>query len=105
MAVTQSALRLALCTLSLSILVSCAGEGERYALGELSVAARVSWADIEPIFAVECAGCHADPPQLGAPQPLLSYEQVSPWIERIQERVLVQRDMPPGGLRTVAGLQ
>jgi uncharacterized membrane protein len=79
--------------------ISCAGEGERYSRGELFVAQRVDWSNIEPIIRVECAGCHADPPQVGAPQALTTYEQVLPWISRIQIRVLEQGDMPPGGLR------
>ena len=82
-----------------STCISCLGEGDRYARGELFLAQRVSWSQVEPIIKVECAGCHADPPQVGAPQPLTTYEQVLPWISRIRVRVLEQKDMPPGGLR------
>ena len=82
-----------------SCLLSCSGEGDRYALGEIFIAQRVGWIHIEPIIKVECSGCHADPPQVGAPQPLTNYEQVIPWISRIRVRVLEKKDMPPGGLR------
>ena len=80
-------------------LLSCAGEGDRFAEGELSEAETVTWLDVEPIFTAECAGCHDDPPKLGAPQALKTYEEVVPWLNRIRVRSLEVRDMPPGGLR------
>lgn len=81
--------------------LACAGEGERYADAELVEAQRVYWSDVAPIFEIECKGCHDDPPKLGAPQALRTYEEILPWLNRIQVRSLEIGDMPPGGLRTL----
>jgi hypothetical protein len=32
------------------------------------------WQDVQPIVAVKCQLCHAEPPQFGAPRPFVSYE-------------------------------
>ena len=85
---------------SIVYLSACAGEGSRFAEDERQRAQRVSWLDVEQIFIAECSGCHDDPPKLGAPQPLRTYEEVTPWLLRIQVRSLDMGDMPPGGLRT-----
>ena len=81
--------------------LSCAGEGERFAEGELLEADSVTWLDVEPIFTAECAGCHDDPPKLGAPQALKTYEEVIPWLNRIKVRslevVTCSRWTPRGG--------
>ena len=81
-------------------LCACAGEGERFAEHEIRTAQAIDWYDVEHIFSAECAGCHDDPPKLGAPQALRTYEEVLPWLTRIQVRSLEVGDMPPGGLRT-----
>ncbi len=80
-------------------LSACAGEGDRYSSGEVIESQRVYWSDVAPIFTAECAGCHDDPPKLGAPQTLKTYDEVTPWVERIAVRSLQIKDMPPGGLR------
>lgn len=85
---------------SIVYLSACAGEGSRFAEDERQRAQLVSWLDVEQIFIAECSGCHDDPPKLGAPQPLRTYEEVTPWLLRIQVRSLEIGDMPPGGLRT-----
>ena len=86
-------------TLLFILLIACAGEGERFAEAELAEAEAVTWVDVESIFTTECSGCHDDPPKLGAPQSLKSYEEVIPWLKRIKVRSLEIGDMPPGGLR------
>ena len=83
-----------------STLVSCAGYGERFAEEEILNTQSLTWSDLEPIFQAECVGCHDDPPKLGAPQSLRTYDEVAPWLNRIKVRSLELRDMPPGGLRT-----
>ena len=96
---------LSLCLFAFSIFLACAGEGERYADQELFDANQIVWSDVEPIFETECVFCHADPPQVGAPQPLITYQQVVPWLTRIQVRVIGQHDMPPGGLKSERDLK
>lgn len=86
--------------LLLIIIEGCAGYGERFAEKEIIMTQDLVWSDLEPIFQAECVGCHDDPPKLGAPQSLRTYDEVAPWLNRIKVRSLELRDMPPGGLRT-----
>lgn len=90
-------------TMMLWTMLSCAGEGERFAEEEIIVSRTVTWLDVEPIFTAECSGCHDDPPKLGAPQSLKTYEEVLPWLNRIKVRSIEIGDMPPGGLRAENG--
>ena len=82
------------------IIMGCAGYGERFAEEEIIITQSLAWSDLEPIFQAECVGCHDDPPKLGAPQSLRTYDEVAPWLNRIKVRSLELKDMPPGGLRT-----
>lgn len=53
--------------------------------------------DIKPLMTQYCTTCHTDPPVAGAPQPLLTYAQVTAEAERIRVRCVQLGDMPPGG--------
>lgn len=67
--------------------------------GEPVVAADVTYADVEPIIADNCLGCHGTPPN-GAPFSLDSFEAASSRSDRIVARA-VDGDptpMPPSGL-------
>ena len=50
------------------------------------------------LFEIYCNTCHADPPTGGAPFPLKTYEQALPHLSRFIERVVEEKDMPPGGI-------
>ena len=86
-----------LVTLALS-LPGCPGFGDK-TLAELEGITEVPTyeADIKPILATYCTGCHADPPAAGAPQPLITYDQAVADAERIRVRSVQLGDMPPGG--------
>lgn len=57
--------------------------------------------DIRPIFQNACNECHSDPPRNGAPQPLVTLEQIR---SNVENRNLLGRinslsaPMPPSGL-------
>lgn len=58
----------------------------------------LTWCDVEPILEANCQRCHTDPPENGAPFPLLTYADTqvgeSPRYE--QMGVVVSQDfMPP----------
>ena len=55
--------------------------------------------DVFPLFEIYCNTCHANPPTGGAPFPLKTYSDISPYLERFQIRVIERLDMPPGGIQ------
>ena len=81
------------------VLNGCTGFGDRFADRELWLAEQVYWSDVKPIFDRYCNSCHGEILAAGAPFPLLEYEEVFPYLERIEIRVFESEDMPPGGLR------
>ena len=88
-----------LTTLTLSAtLTGCPDLGSRYAAEELWLAEATQWSDVAPIIEARCASCHGETPAGGATFSLLSYDEVFTWAERIRQRVIEQKDMPPGGL-------
>jgi hypothetical protein len=58
--------------------------------------------DIAPVFQAKCEACHR--PESMAPMPLVSYEDVRPWLRAIKQRV-ESRQMPPWHLDRTAGIQ
>jgi len=78
--------------------IGCVGFGDRDADAELYQASVVDWSDIEPLFTLRCNGCHNDPPLVGAPYPLLTYDQVASRLDLIAEQIFTLEVMPPGGL-------
>ena len=85
------------------ISVSCTEDSPDDLFVPITVA--VTYEDnIQPIISDRCTGCHNDPPQGGAPMPLLTYEQV---VEAVENRDLWGRIsstdinflMPLGGTR------
>ena len=65
-----------------------------------SALAKPTWRNsIKEKFDIYCNTCHASPPTGGAPFPLLTYEQVIPFLMRFQVRVFERKDMPPGGIQ------
>ena len=69
-------------------------------MGDDSSLAQPTWRNsIKEKFDIYCNTCHASPPTGGAPFPLLTYEQVIPFLNRFQVRVFERKDMPPGGIQ------
>jgi len=58
--------------------------------------------DIAPIFQAKCESCHR--PGYIAPMPLVSFEQVRPWVRSIRAR-LTARQMPPWHIDRAVGIQ
>jgi hypothetical protein len=58
--------------------------------------------DIAPIFQAKCQTCHHQ--GTSAPMPLVSYEDVRPWVRSIRQRV-ANRDMPPWHLDRTVGIR
>ena len=56
---------------------SCADSGDDTNEGQTDgggdVTVDLTWCDVEPILEARCQRCHTDPPQNGAPFPLLTY--------------------------------
>ncbi len=53
---------------------------------------------IQALFQSRCMSCHNDPPVFSG-LALKTYAQAKMHLSGIEQRVLVQKDMPPGGLR------
>ena len=60
----------------------------------------VTYADVEPLIADNCLGCHGDPLANGAPFAIDSFETASASADRIVARAVDDeaRPMPPSGL-------
>src|SRR5262245_26991377 len=58
--------------------------------------------DVAPIFQEKCEACH----RVGsmAPMPLVTYQEVRPWVRAIKTRV-ANREMPPWHLDKTVGIQ
>lgn len=53
--------------------------------------------EVEDFLAAHCALCHGERPVGGAPYGLVSRDEVVAHLEAVVDRVVVRRDMPPGG--------
>jgi mono/diheme cytochrome c family protein len=53
---------------------------------------------IKALFQMRCMSCHNDPPDFSG-LALKTYDQTKMHLSAIKQRVLIQKDMPPGGLR------
>jgi mono/diheme cytochrome c family protein len=64
-----------------------------------AVSVEVTYADVAPILAANCTGCHSDPPSGGAPFSLADYDAASARSGRIVARAVDASPgpMPPGG--------
>lgn len=98
--VSHSALRLTVIAASIGLfavgLNSCVSNSEEELYPLVDVSDDVSWSDdVKPIIDANCAipGCHLD---VQLPM-LTTYEEVSGQLDRINERALVRKDMPPSG--------
>jgi hypothetical protein len=58
--------------------------------------------DVAPIFQEKCEACHR--PDSIAPMPLVTYEEVRPWVRSIKTRV-ASRQMPPWHIDKTVGIQ
>jgi hypothetical protein len=58
--------------------------------------------DIAPIFQAKCESCHR--PTSIAPMPLITYQQVRPWVAAI-EAAVATREMPPWHIDKTVGIQ
>lgn len=81
------------------LFTACPDLGARYAEEELWLLTPSSWEDVEPIFTRRCVTCHGETPAAGATFSLVTYDQAFHWAERVRRRVLISKDMPPGGLQ------
>jgi mono/diheme cytochrome c family protein len=62
----------------------------------------VYWApQIKSLFQMRCLSCHNDPPTFSG-LALKTYDQAQMHLSAIEQRVLIQKDMLPGGLRDEA---
>ncbi len=90
---------------SMMILMGCTAASEEDLIDATPIPEALTFnEDVKPIIDNNCITCHSNPPQNGAPMPLVSYENVK---EAVQNRNLIGRIssqnpaflMPFGGQR------
>ena len=72
---------------SLFVISSCTNDSESDLTVPVAVVVKYN-TDVRPIIQANCIECHTDPPQNGAPMPLLTYENVR---DAVKTRGLIDR--------------
>ncbi len=72
----------------LIVLFGCTNASENDLIDQTELPELVTFLDVQPIINNNCVVCHTNPPENGAPMPLLNYENVK---DAVQNRGLLDR--------------
>lgn len=93
-------------TFILLLFVNCSNDTlDDISVEEVIIIENVTYQNVQSIFADNCTNCHSNPPQNGAPIPLVTYQNIK---DAVQNKGLIDRIsriqgeggmMPAGGTR------